>query len=68
MIISFIGIWCVRVPIALVCGKLLHLDVTFIWMAIALDQIVRILINMTVFHKKKVLEVVADGRAAKAAS
>ena len=53
MIISFIGIWCVRVPIALVCGKLLHLDVTFIWMAIALDQIVRILINMTVFHKKE---------------
>ena len=41
---------------------------TFIWMAIALDQIVRILINMTVFHKKKVLEVVADGRAANAAS
>ena len=31
MLVSFIGIWCVRVPMALLCAWVLHLDITFIW-------------------------------------
>lgn len=64
MIVSFVGIWCVRVPMAVICGKLLHLDISFIWVAIALDQIVRILLSMAIFRKKRVLDVVSDGRGA----
>ena len=59
------GIWCVRVPMSVICGKLLHLDLSFIWVAIALDQIVRILINMAIFQKKRVIDVISDGRAAR---
>lgn len=65
MTVSFVGIWCVRVPMSVICGKLLHLDLSFIWVAIALDQIVRILINMAIFQKKRVIDVISDGRAAR---
>ncbi|WP_458862584.1 MATE family efflux transporter [Acidaminobacterium chupaoyuni] len=64
MVISFIGIWCVRVPMALIFGKWLHWNIAFIWVAIALDQIIRTLLCMVIFRKRKVLEVITDGRAA----
>ena len=63
MIVSFIGIWCVRVPIALICGKWLGWDISFIWIAIALDQIVRISISLLIFRKKRVLHAISDKAA-----
>lgn len=64
MIISFVGIWCVRVPISVVFGKLLGWDISVVWIAIALDQIVRILLSMGIFQKKRVIDRVAQGSPA----
>lgn len=64
MIISFVGIWCVRVPISVVFGKLLGWDISVVWIAIALDQIVRILLSMRIFQKKRVIDRVAQGSPA----
>ena len=66
MMISFIGIWCVRVPISVVFGKLLGWDISFVWIAIALDQIVRILLSIGVFQKKRVIDRVLQGPPAQA--
>lgn len=62
MLITFVGIWCVRVPISFICGWVLHWDIKWIWIAIALDQIVRILLSMIIFKKKRVLHVIEDGK------
>lgn len=59
MIVSFIGIWCVRVPMAVICGSVLKLDITFIWWAISLDQIVRILISIGIFKKKDIVHTIS---------
>ena len=64
MIISFVGIWCVRVPISVVFGKLLGWDISGVWIAIALDQIVRILLSMGIFQKKRVIDRVTQGSPA----
>ncbi len=64
MIISFVGIWCVRVPISVVFGKLLGWDISVVWIAIALDQIVRILLSMGIFQKKRVIDRVTQGSPA----
>lgn len=66
MMISFIGIWCVRVLISVVFGKLLGWDISFVWIAIALDQIVRILLSIGVFQKKRVIDRVLQGPPAQA--
>ncbi|MEA4920239.1 MAG: MATE family efflux transporter [Clostridiaceae bacterium] len=58
MFVSFIGIWCVRVPMALICAWLLHLDITFIWWAITVDQITRILISIGIFKKKDIVNTI----------
>jgi Na+-driven multidrug efflux pump len=58
MLVSFIGIWCVRVPMSLICANLLHLDITFIWWAITMDQVTRILISIGIFKKKDIVHTI----------
>ena len=58
MTVSFIGIWCVRVPLALLAAKVLHLDITAIWWAISIDQLVRISISIGYFYKKDILHTI----------
>ncbi len=60
MIISFVGIWLVRVPLAFLFGWILHADIRLIWCAIALDQIVRLILSFTIFKRKKVIDTVAS--------
>lgn len=66
MLVSFVGIWCVRVPISVIFGKLLGWDISFVWIAIALDQIVRILLSIGIFQKKRVIDRVIQGPPAQA--
>lgn len=54
MIISFLGIWVIRVPLALVFAYVLKLDIVFIWLCMAIDQIFKCIISATVFKMKKV--------------
>lgn len=54
MIISFLGIWVIRVPLALVFAYVLKLDIVFIWLCMAIDQIFKCTISATVFKVKKV--------------
>ncbi len=54
MIISFIGIWVIRVPLAMIFAYYLKLGIIFIWICMDIDQIVRCILSIIVFKKKKV--------------
>lgn len=54
MIISFIGIWVVRVPLALIFTYVLKLDIVFIWLCMAIDQVFKCTISAIIFKVKKV--------------
>ncbi len=60
MTVSFVGIWLVRVPLAFLFGWVLHLEIHFIWFAIALDQIVRLALSFTLFRRKRVIDTVSS--------
>ena len=51
MYVSFAGIWLIRVPLVVLFGGVLRLDINFIWMAIVADQLVRI--TTTVIYAKR---------------
>ena len=55
MVISFIGIWCVRVTLVYLFGNVLHLDIVWIWWAMNIDQWVREIIAESLFKRRKVL-------------
>ncbi|WP_313370823.1 MATE family efflux transporter, partial [Sedimentibacter sp.] len=57
MIISFIGIWVVRVPLSLLSAYVLKLDVIFIWLCMGLDQVFKFTLSTIVFKLKKVDEI-----------
>lgn len=63
MVISAVGIWGVRVPMALICGWLLHLDIRFLWIAIALDQCTRFTLAAIQFRRHKVIDAVSNTAA-----
>lgn len=54
MIISFLGIWAVRVPLALLFAYVLKLDIVFIWLCMAIDQIFKCTLSAIVYKVKKV--------------
>ena len=58
MAISFTGIWLVRVLLCCLAGWVFHWDIVAIWWAIALDQLVRVLLSAAFLWKKRVLHVV----------
>jgi len=53
MYISFAGIWLVRVPLVVLFGWILELDISFIWMAIIVDHFLRIAVNVIYARRKK---------------
>ncbi len=57
MIIQFVGIWCVRIPIALVFTYVLKLDVIYIWLAMAADQIFKFIVSVIIYRVKRVDEI-----------
>lgn len=59
MIISFLGIWVIRVPLALLFAYVLKLDIIFIWFCMALDQIFKFIFSVIIFKIKKV-DVIED--------
>ncbi|MPN48591.1 hypothetical protein SDC9_196201 [bioreactor metagenome] len=54
MIISFLGIWAIRVPLALLFAYVLKLDIMFIWLCMAIDQLFKCATSVIVFKVKKV--------------
>lgn len=59
MIISFMGIWAVRVPLSLLFAYVFKLDILFIWFCMAIDQIFKFSFSFIVFKIKKV-DVIED--------
>lgn len=57
MIISFIGIWVIRVPLALLFTYVLKLDIIFIWLCMAIDQVFKCGISAIIYKVKKVDEI-----------
>lgn len=53
MLISFVGIWVVRVPLSLVIAYVFKLNIIFIWLCMAVDQIFRCILSTIVFKVKK---------------
>jgi len=53
MYISFAGIWLVRVPLVVIFGWILEFDISFIWMAIIADHLLRIAVNVIYAKRKK---------------
>jgi len=53
---SFIGIWLVRVPVSLLAAYVFKVDIMWVWVAISLDQIVRISSSMIFFKRKKIFD------------
>ncbi len=54
MYISFIGIWLIRVPLVMLIGWVLKLDIIYIWFAISLDQISRMALSMLYMKRRDV--------------
>lgn len=57
MLIQFVGIWCVRVPMALIFTYVFKLDVIFIWLSMAADQIFKFAVSALVYKVKRVDEI-----------
>ena len=53
MIIQFVGIWCVRIPMALIFTYILKLDVIFIWLSMSADQIFKFTVSAIIYKVKK---------------
>lgn len=60
MIISFVGIWVVRVPLALIFAYIMKLDIVFIWLCMAADQIMKCTISGIIFKAKKVNYIIQE--------
>jgi Na+-driven multidrug efflux pump len=58
MLVSFTGLWLVRVPLSLLAQSVLGWDIVTIWWIINLDQWVRFSISMTVFLKAKLYDAI----------
>lgn len=53
MIISFIGIWVIRVPLALLFTYVLKMDIIFIWLCMAIDQVFKCSLSAIIYKVKK---------------
>ena len=58
MYISGFGTWVIRIPLAIAAAYIFKFDIAFIWVIIALDQIIRALITVVFIKKKRVLDAV----------
>lgn len=60
MLISFFGIWIIRVPLALIFAYVLKLDIVYVWLCMAIDQIMKCTISAIIFKVKKVNNIVQE--------
>lgn len=54
MFIAGAGIWLFRIPLALVIAYWLKWDILFIWLCIAIDQLVRFILSVGFFKFKRI--------------
>lgn len=60
MVISFTGLWLVRVVLCCLTGWVFHWSISAIWWSFVLDQTVRAAISMFVFWKKNAYHAAAE--------
>lgn len=58
MYIAGIGIWLFRIPLALLIVYVLKWDIKYIWICIAIDQIVRFILSVYIYKRKDIDNVV----------
>jgi len=67
MIVAGAGIWGIRVPLGILVTWVLHVDITWLWIAFLLDNMIRLVINLVYFRRKRVIEAaskpILDGAA-----
>lgn len=66
MVISFVGIWMVRVLFSFIFSNMMHLPIDGIWWAIAMDLFVRYFMSLWVMKRHKVMEHVRSEKQAAA--
>lgn len=54
MYIAGTGLWIFRIPLSFLAAYLMHLELYWIWIFIALDQSVRFVLSLIVFRKKAI--------------
>ncbi|WP_392486776.1 MATE family efflux transporter [Haloimpatiens sp. FM7315] len=54
MIVSGIGLWCIRIPASLICAYVLNIDIVFVWVAMGIDLAIRFLISLTIYKSKNI--------------
>ncbi|MBF9013992.1 MULTISPECIES: MATE family efflux transporter [unclassified Oceanispirochaeta] len=54
MYIAGAGIWGFRIPLALLTAYVFHWDLVFIWLCIAVDQIMRFILSILVYKNKRI--------------
>ena len=52
MYISFVGIWVIRVPLVILFGWVLKADIRLIWITIAADNIMRMVLSIIYMRRK----------------
>ncbi len=62
MIVAAIGLWCVRVPLALLIAYWFKIDIVWIWVAIGVDLLVRFALSYGIYKTRDIYdtEVVFD--------
>ena len=56
MIVAGIGIWGIRVPLGILVTWVLHVDITWLWIAFLLDNMIRLIINLIYFRHKRIID------------
>ena len=53
MFIAGFGIWIIRIPLCFLASTVFGINIISIWLIIALDQVVRFLLSVWIYHKKE---------------
>jgi putative MATE family efflux protein len=58
MAVSIAGLWAVRLPLIIIAGTILHLDLLWLWFIMDLDQWIRYLLSVYLFRRNRTLQYV----------
>ena len=54
MIVAGVGLWGIRIPLAILVGNVLNLDIVALWIVMGLDLIVRFVLSFILYKTKNI--------------
>jgi Na+-driven multidrug efflux pump len=58
MFTNLIGLWVVRVPMVILFGSVMHLNITFVWWVFNIDQWIRLLLSFFYYRRYDIADTV----------